>query len=206
MRPRVWCQAWLGGPHDTCELCATKKLQMCLTHIGDDAPIEEIYGDIALWRLSGILLDWIGSTQKRTMEDYAHTGRPEATEGIFIDLPLNPFTDQWDLLISLADDRKGSPPQQRRQNVIEVNVVRIPRQPFCQQIRGKLFTKNVTRLPNGIALLTCEWGALQRLAHQNPLDLTRVAITWHIKAISAPTPHPPTLSISPVDAELLPLV
>lgn len=34
--------------------------------------------------------------------------------------------------------------------------------------RRRLFTKEVTRLPNAIALLTCEWRALQRFAHQNP--------------------------------------
>lgn len=79
-----------------------------------------------------------------------------------------------------------------------VAAVGIPGAPFCQQMRKKLFTKTVTRLPNGIALLTCEWRALQQLAHQNPLDLTRVAITWHIKSIPAPIltpPHPPFLSL-----------
>lgn len=79
-----------------------------------------------------------------------------------------------------------------------VAAVGIPRAPFCQQMRKKLFTKTVTRLPSGIALLTCEWRALQQLAHQNPLDLTRVAITWHIKSIPAPIltpPHPPFLSL-----------
>lgn len=79
-----------------------------------------------------------------------------------------------------------------------VNVVGIPGAPFCWQMREKLFTKNVTRLPKVITLLTCEWRALQQLAHQNPLDLTRVAITWHIKSISAPIltpPHPPFLSL-----------
>lgn len=77
-------------------MCNQKITDVHDTHIGHDAkaPIVKIYGDIALVRLSGILLDWIGSTLKRTMEDYAHTGRPEAIEGIFIDLPLNPFTDQ----------------------------------------------------------------------------------------------------------------
>lgn len=34
--------------------------------------------------------------------------------------------------------------------------------------RRRLFTKEVTRLPSAIALLTCEWRALQRFAHQNP--------------------------------------
>lgn len=72
-----------------------------------------------------------------------------------------------------------------------VNVVGLPGAQFCQQMIEKLFTKNVTRLPNGIALLMREGRALQQLAHQNPLDLTRVAITWHIKSLSVSilTPH-----------------
>lgn len=57
-----------------------------------------------------------------------------------------------------------------------VNVVRTSRAAFCPN-RRKAFTKNVTRLPNAIALLTCEWRALQQLAHQNLPDLTLVAIT-----------------------------
>lgn len=58
-----------------------------------------------------------------------------------------------------------------------VNVAGLPGAQFSQQMIEKLLTKNVTRLPNGIALLTREGRALQQLAHQNPLDLTRVAIT-----------------------------
>lgn len=59
---------------------------------------------------------------------------------------------------------------------------------FLSANERKAFSaKNVTRLPNVISLLTCEWGALQQLAHQNPLDLTLVAITRHIKAVSVRT-------------------
>lgn len=51
------------------------------------------------------------------------------------------------------------------------------RSTFLSANHRKAFTKNVTRLPNVISLLTREWSALQQLAHLNPLDLTLVAIT-----------------------------
>lgn len=107
-----------------------------------------------------------------------------------VDFPLSP--DQCILCRRILHHREVSAGN------AGVAAVGIPGAPFCQQMRKKLFTKTVTRLPNGIAFLTCEWRALQQLAHQNPLDLTRVAITWHIKSIPAPIltpPHPPFLSL-----------
>lgn len=74
---------------------------------------------------------------------------------------------------------------------MDVNVVRISLVTFLSANPTKAFTpKNVTRLPSVISLLTCERRALQQLAHQNPLDFTLVAITRHIKAISALTFSP----------------
>lgn len=116
---------------------------------------------------------------------------PMKTKEVYVDSDsLSP--DQCILCRMILHNREGSAGN------AGVTAVRFPRAPFCQQMRKKLFTKTVTRLPNGIALLTCEWRALQQLAHQNPLDLTRVAITWHIKSIPAPIltpPHPPFLSL-----------
>lgn len=85
----------------------------------------------------------IGSTLKETKEDYACTGRREASEGILIDLPLIPVPDQCSLClkICLAEDCEGPPlplPYRGGKKVMGVNVVRISRVPFCQQIREKL--------------------------------------------------------------------
>lgn len=54
----------------------------------------------------------IGSTLKETKEDYACTGRREASEGILIDLPLIPVPDQCSLClkICLAEDCEAPPP------------------------------------------------------------------------------------------------
>lgn len=96
----------------------------------------------------------------------------QPTEKILIDLPLIPHPGSIQLVSEHCEGT--TPPHHLLQswekgNVGVVDAVRISRAPFCQQTGEKSFLRkrkkeNVTRLPNVISLLTCEWRALQQLA------------------------------------------
>lgn len=166
MRPLVWCQAWLGGPPDTC-VCPPPPKKKNYTRAWKHVRRARC------------------QSQRKNFLLEKH--RPNFEQGSLCPVDFPPVPDQWNSSRTVLHSWEGSAGNAGG------DAVRIPRAPFCRQMREKLFTKTVTRLPNGIALLTSEWRALQQLARQNP-----VAITWHIKSISAPIltpPHPPFLSL-----------
>lgn len=158
--------------------------------------------DIALRRVSVILPDRTGSTfeaqHQGSLRLYRKRGRPWQNTQWF---PIDPYPRSMPL-VSARLETVQAPHPTRRLKGNGSKCCQDVESSFLSANQRKAFTKNVTRLPNAIALLTCEWRALQQLARQNLLDLTLVAITWHIKAISAPNPPPtPQPLLSPQSSQ-----